>query len=593
MAKPGAVELVNLVDGTVQQTIQTGTTNACISISGDGKSLATSSKGSRYISIFDLESGNKKGSTPIPTGANNITLNHDASLVAVSLQAQKTKHDERAVVFNTSSGKAFIETEIGGTHVFAFHPNNESVLIGAFQNYFTCIRINNSTPIMEGNKRVTSLGYSPDGKTLAITTWDGYLQIHDSETGNQINTRKAFLTRHNQMAWASNDHLITHAQSESGWLTQLWSTDGLSLVKSIHGAIPLQSTTQDTELPAPWKYDRLTGKLIFSGRQAGLVRLPIGGEHQVIPVENGGASLTGLVSLSVLFPTDQLLLSSGRPKMTMHDISTTAERREFDSILKGAIATTHHDHGLVAQAGRFNGNPAPLRMFRVKEGELEHRFDKPLKSGISNLSFSQSGHQILTLPRYGNHVDLYSTSDGSLLNRFRSPTSQFMIRAILVGEDENVLITMRPEITDTGEETSMYLLNSKNGSVIKELTVEQRVTSTEVSKDGSIIAMGISDGSIHLHQSNDLKFIKEIRVHDSAVTCLAFHPKANQLATSSTDLSVKIWDYQADTMMNQFLGISSPPNDLAFSPSGELLAVIDRGEFVHIWKSDTSDHTDN
>jgi WD40 repeat protein len=89
---------------------------------------------------------------------------------------------------------------------------------------------------------------------------------------------------------------------------------------------------------------------------------------------------------------------------------------------------------------------------------------------------------------------------------------------------------------------------------------------------------------VRIFHAAELRLQHEIRVHDNAVTALAYHPVQPWIATASLDFSVTVWNYQTGELLNHYLGFSSEPNDLEFSPSGELLAVVDKGQAVRIWR---------
>lgn len=586
VARPGAVHFMDLLDGSLKQSISTTVTNACLAFSGDGRIMAASSSDSRRVSLFDAVSGGQRGYIRIPYGAQTLTLNRDGSLVAVSLIVRPGGELDRVEFYETSGGAMIRGFDVNRRHVIAFHPDGQTIAIGAYVNYLALFRQGEPDLILEEkNKRINSLEFSPDGRMLALTTFDGYLRLLDPETGRQINATKVFRTGDARMVWASDEHLVTHAPSRDGnWLTRIWAADGLIPVKTFFGAVNRRIGEYGAEQPAEWIFDRQTGYLVSAGAPAGISRMPIGLEHRVLPVETGGASLAGSIQLAVALPTENLVLASGRPLMTLHDISKDPRRLEFDSVRKGAIASVHHGRGLIAQAGRFSREPAPLRMFALRDGVPERVFDAPLSGGMIDLCFNRSGDKILLFRRDGSALEVFTTTDGTTLSKIRTPDLQRASHALFVGDGEEIVIAVgRPSATG-GEESVVLKLDAESGRSHEELVIEQGITSMAASPDGSGVAIGLPDGSVMFLRAEELGFQNHLRAHDDAVSMLAYHPNQPHIATASTDLSVKVWNYETGALLNHYLGISSRPNDLEFSPSGDLLALIDNGESVRIWK---------
>jgi WD40 repeat protein len=67
-----------------------------------------------------------------------------------------------------------------------------------------------------------------------------------------------------------------------------------------------------------------------------------------------------------------------------------------------------------------------------------------------------------------------------------------------------------------------------------------------------------------------------IRVHDDAVLAVAWHPTLPLLATASADHTVRIWDLNSDTMVEEFGLFEMVPDRLFWSPDGTQLAVRSR-----------------
>jgi hypothetical protein len=100
--------------------------------------------------------------------------------------------------------------------------------------------------------------------------------------------------------------------------------------------------------------------------------------------------------------------------------------------------------------------------------------------------------------------------------------------------------------------------------------------SLAASPDGSQIAEGGSDKKVRIRDGKTLVEQRVLRVHDDAVLAVAWHPTLPVLATASADRTVRIWDLNSDTMVEEFGLFEMVPDRLFWSPDGTQLAVRSR-----------------
>lgn len=72
--------------------------------------------------------------------------------------------------------------------------------------------------------------------------------------------------------------------------------------------------------------------------------------------------------------------------------------------------------------------------------------------------------------------------------------------------------------------------------------------------------------------------------HRARVTKVAFHPKYSQLATSSEDGSIKIWDYETGECEYSLREHTGMVNYVSFHPLGEQLASCAKDMTIKLWK---------
>ncbi|XP_068628105.1 POC1 centriolar protein homolog A-like [Battus philenor] len=76
---------------------------------------------------------------------------------------------------------------------------------------------------------------------------------------------------------------------------------------------------------------------------------------------------------------------------------------------------------------------------------------------------------------------------------------------------------------------------------------------------------------------------KQLKGHGGAVTALFFNPNDLQIASSSFDHSVLLWDRRGSMLSYRFQGHDGAVMDVAFSPTGKYMASASQDKTVRIW----------
>ncbi|CAB3235799.1 unnamed protein product [Arctia plantaginis] len=76
---------------------------------------------------------------------------------------------------------------------------------------------------------------------------------------------------------------------------------------------------------------------------------------------------------------------------------------------------------------------------------------------------------------------------------------------------------------------------------------------------------------------------KQLKGHKNAITALYFNPNEQQIASSSLDNSVLLWDLRGTMRSYRFQGHDEAVMDVTFSPSGKYMASASRDKTVRLW----------
>ncbi|KAJ2950390.1 hypothetical protein O0L34_g8633 [Tuta absoluta] len=89
----------------------------------------------------------------------------------------------------------------------------------------------------------------------------------------------------------------------------------------------------------------------------------------------------------------------------------------------------------------------------------------------------------------------------------------------------------------------------------------------------------MDENSILLDPSLD----KQLKGHRDAITALSYSPNEQQLASSSLDNSILLWDLSGSLRSYRFRGHDEAVMDVTFSPSGKYMASASRDKTVRLW----------
>ncbi|KAB8313851.1 hypothetical protein SD81_040435 [Tolypothrix campylonemoides VB511288] len=115
------------------------------------------------------------------------------------------------------------------------------------------------------------------------------------------------------------------------------------------------------------------------------------------------------------------------------------------------------------------------------------------------------------------------------------------------------------------------------------------VVSVAFSSDGKLLALGDTNGDIHLYQVSDWKQLLTCKGHANWVVSLAFSLDGRTLASSSIDYTVKQWDVNTGECLQILQGHDNEVWSVAFSPDGNTLASASDDQTMKLWSVSTGE----
>ena len=220
-----------------------------------------------------------------------------------------------------------------------------------------------------------------------------------------------------------------------------------------------------------------------------------------------------------------------------------------------------------------NDAGGPFVIWNVENGILSESQRIEVKGSTRDIQISPSGRLLWTS---SGAVEIASKRNLGKIDREGISDPVDNIPAVWAGESRVAEIKMlRRNPADATSKSERVILTWEVAAGRREnfLPAPEAIC-LEASPDGALLVEGGEDMRVRFRDAATLEVQKTLRVHDGAVTAVAWHPSLPLLATGSSDRSVKVWDLKAGEMLEEFqyLGESLPCR-VRWSPDGKLLAV--------------------
>jgi len=109
------------------------------------------------------------------------------------------------------------------------------------------------------------------------------------------------------------------------------------------------------------------------------------------------------------------------------------------------------------------------------------------------------------------------------------------------------------------------------------------ITCVAFSPDGQLLATSDTGGKIHIWQVSDGKQLTICRGHRHWAWAIAFSPDGQVLASVADDYLVKLWDVKSGNCFATLEGHTYSVNTVVFSPDGRTLATSGQDREIRLW----------
>ncbi|KJK38531.1 hypothetical protein UK23_41110 [Lentzea aerocolonigenes] len=507
---------------------------------------------------------------------------------------------------------------------------------------------------------VSQVAFSGDGNTLLSVGRDQTLSLWDF--GRR--TRTAALTEHRTWLTAAAVSPDGHTAASGGEDGQIaiWDLDRRIRVATLTTATKRMrdivfspdgrtlATTTDNEVTL-WDLATHTRSAVLSGHAKAVLALAFSPDGHILASASAdsavilwdvgrgaqAATLTGHTdgAYAVAFSPDGTTLAVGTGDTTavMWDVATHTRLTSF----------THHKTGLVmalafSPDGRTlatAGDDTAVLLWDTRHRVLRGQLNGPrtavytvafdprtsvLAAGtedgaiflwdpslpavaqqstmVSSVAFSPDGRTLATASR--NRISLWDNADHSL--RTILTDAEVFINAVAFSPDGRTLATATqpyPCCPDGAAGNTLTLWDLGTGTPVRRTGHTGQVLGLAFSPDGRQVATSSADGTVRLWNLATGAVDRTLTGHAAVVNGVRFSPDGRLLATASHDQTVKLWDPATGSLLATLTGHTGWVRAVAFSQDGRLLATASHDQTVILWDVATrtrlvtiTDHTD-
>ncbi|MFN2198416.1 MAG: helix-turn-helix domain-containing protein [Anaerolineales bacterium] len=483
------------------------------------------------------------------------------------------------------------------------------------------------------NLGVGQVGFSPDGKYLAVANLDGLPSVWELAKqsvvltlgGGELPAKAiAYSPDGRLLATGGDEGIVTVWDAASGKSIYALSLGGIIHSVSFDPAGPYLAGASEDGSVKVWEMDT-GGELLSLPRQAGLYDITFlvdgrfatagqDGTTRVWDLASGQQQLTlaGGTStvISVAGSSDGKHIASG---------AWDGSLRVWDAAPGRELMTIPGHAGIVwnvaySPDGEQIASASVDGFVRVWEAEtgrqvLELSREGTPTSGFTGVTFSQDGSQLAAGGQDGS-ISIWDRTDGKLVRELSGHSNyvtglSFSFDGTQLASaswDGNVivwdLIAGKPVVTFRGktfpalitnvafspdgktvfaavaDDKLVYQWEVSTGQEVRTLSGEDKeIYGLAVSPDGSLLAGGTQDGNIVLWSVASGEKLRTFSGHAGVVLRLVFNQDGSRLASAGFDRLAKVWDAATGQEVASLYGNLSNVFGVAFSPEGERLAT--------------------
>jgi WD40 repeat protein len=306
---------------------------------------------------------------------------------------------------------------------------------------------------------------------------------------------------------------------------------------------------------------------------------------------------TPINSLAVMPNGSHVLAACADKTVKLYNTGNGNLERTFTGATSALQAVAVSKNGVLVAAASADNK---VFLYNLADGKLLARL--PIPGTVRSLAFS-ANNQTLAAACVERSVQTWNVAFNPgqpLPADFGKPMQTFRHAAVGVAFAPDSV-----SLYSAGNDKTIKLWKLASAGPVKNFGHPNLVDAVAFSPSGTQLATGCHDGKVRLFDVAKGQAIKEINAHPtpppgspqgtppgSPVYCLAWSPDGMQLLSGSNDHSLKLWDVTSGSLVREFKGYdekAAPKGHqdgvfcLAFSPDGKQIASGSSDRTIKIW----------
>lgn len=483
----------------------------------------------------------------------------------------------------------------------AFSPDGKTVVSGSEDNTLKLWNVATGKELrtLSGHSSVvSSVAFSPDGKTVLSGSRDNTLKLWDVVTGKELRSFRGHINEITSVAYSPNGKTVL--SGSAGRLLKLWDVTTGKELRSFYGHT--NAVTSVTYAP--------DGKTVLSGSWDSSLRLWDVQSGKELRSFRGHKNSVE----SVAYAPDGKTVLSGSVDGTLKlwDVETGAELHSFSGhsgrVYSWVNSVAYSPDGRMVLSGSADET---LKLWDIATGkELRTLFVKHppwVSMNVTSVAYSPDGRTVLSGSE-DKTLRLWDVATGRVLRSLSGNSSTTISvayapdgRAVLSGsQPHNILwdMTLGPkqDTANVGSRsvafapdgntlmTDLKLWDAAMGKVLHSFDAHTReVSSVAYALDGKTIVSGSGDKTLKLWDIATGAELRTLSGHSDWIASVAYAPDGKTVLSGSYDKTLKLWDVATGEVLRSYSGHANSVLAVTYAPDGKTLLSGSLDGTLKLW----------
>ena len=391
--------------------------------------------------------------------------------------------------------------------------------------------------------RVFTVVFSPDGKTLASGSADQTIKLWDVQTGQELKTLSGHTSSIESVEFSPDGKTLASGSWDN--TIELWDIQTGKELKTFTGhTLAIQSVTFSPD-----------GKMIASASADQTIKLwDLVSGHEIRTLSGHNLNVE-----SVKFsPNSKTLVSASLDKtIKLWDVQTGQEIKTLSGHTDQVFTVVFSPDGKTLASGSADQT---IKLWDVQTGQ-ELKTLSGRTSSIGSVAFSPDGKTLAS--NSDKTIKLWDLQTGREITTLSGHIN--IVTGVAFSPNGKILASANYDQT-------IKLWDGASGQKLTTLSGISFVSSVVFSPDGKTIASGNLDKTINLWDLQTGQKLKTFTGHTSVVWSVAFSPDGKTIASGSSDKTIKLWDAESGYEIKTLSGQIGSIELVTFSPDGKTLA---------------------